>query len=249
MMILISRPELSCPALMDTETETMVRLLDQGLERLHLRKPGARLTDLRRLVENLSSAQKSRLAIHPPREVFEQLGMAKALPEVCSWMQAANLSHLHVPAWLRCCPQYSEKRMMQLLIEFELTASTSIHFAKELDNLDNTNNSQRRCAYRYLLVSPLFESISKPGYQANAALWQLPAQQKKRARGLCPLIGMGGIDAKNIHQVLSAGFNGVALLGAIWPVLNPASGKEWTRTVLDNFKQIRIPEDPKILKN
>jgi thiamine-phosphate pyrophosphorylase len=57
----------------------------------------------------------------------------------------------------------------------------------------------------------LFDSISKPGYQAGKDLLRRPAGVAP-----CKLIGLGGIDADTIGQVIEHGWDGAALLGYLW---------------------------------
>jgi len=66
-------------------------------------------------------------------------------------------------------------------------------------------------ALEYIFLSPLFDSISKPGYLAGNDLLRRPAGVAP-----CKLIGLGGIDASTIGQVIEHGWDGAALLGHVW---------------------------------
>jgi thiamine-phosphate pyrophosphorylase len=89
--------------------------------------------------------------------------------------------------------------------------STSFHSLHEL----RENTFQ----YEYVFLSPIFDSISKPGYGSQFDL-QLLAQEMqamKKANQLLPaVVALGGINEKNISLVKSAGFPGAAMIGAIW---------------------------------
>jgi thiamine-phosphate pyrophosphorylase len=63
----------------------------------------------------------------------------------------------------------------------------------------------------YVFLSPLFDSISKPGYMAGEGLLRRP-----EGVAPCGLIGLGGIDKDTIGQVIEHGWDGAAVLGAIW---------------------------------
>jgi thiamine-phosphate pyrophosphorylase len=63
----------------------------------------------------------------------------------------------------------------------------------------------------YVFLSPLFDSISKPGYMAGEGLLRRP-----EGVAPCALIGLGGIDKDTIGQVITHGWDGAAVLGAIW---------------------------------
>jgi thiamine-phosphate pyrophosphorylase len=94
--------------------------------------------------------------------------------------------------------------------------STSIH--------DLSVVSQLAGLYRYVFYSPLFPSISKPGYlpqlNLSTVACQLAGLQHKSLE-LPGIIGLGGVNAANIAQVIAAGFQGAALLGALWQSENP----------------------------
>nr|WP_295874103.1 thiamine phosphate synthase [uncultured Chitinophaga sp.] len=63
--------------------------------------------------------------------------------------------------------------------------------------------------FSVLLLSPVFDSISKAGYHGRFAQ-PLPDKQGKR------VLALGGVNASNIHQLKAWHFDGAALLGAIW---------------------------------
>ena len=129
------------------EAELLEGLLEAGLEKLHLRKPGGSVAGL---VERLAPRWSSRLVVH---------GMTSR--SVHSWEEFMRL-----PAGLD-----------------------------------------------YAFISPVFNSISKPGYMANGDLLRMPAGPYP-----CRPVGLGGVRAENIGQMLGCGWTGAALLGWIWEV-------------------------------
>ncbi len=83
-----------------------------------------------------------------------------------------------------------------------------------------------------LLVSPIFPSLSKPGHTPDARL--APAELKsvltlpRRAE----VIALGGIDATRIAACHELGFDGVAVLGAIWQSADPVGAFAELQTAL-----------------
>jgi thiamine monophosphate synthase len=71
----------------------------------------------------------------------------------------------------------------------------------------------------YVFLSPLFDSISKPGYKAGRGLLERP-----EGVAPCGLIGLGGIDQQTIGRVIRHGWDGAAVLGYIWE--SPAEALE-----------------------
>lgn len=83
--------------------------------------------------------------------------------------------------------------------------STSTHSIEEFNNLNN--------CFEYAFLSPIYPSISKTNYQSNTNLFE---EVKSRSNFQTKLIGLGGMEAKNITEVITNGFDDIALLGTIW---------------------------------
>lgn len=67
----------------------------------------------------------------------------------------------------------------------------------------------------YLFISPLFDSISKPGYRSGLdpeeTFFRLAHHDGR-------IVALGGVSADTITQVERLGFDGAAVLGAVWSV-------------------------------
>jgi thiamine-phosphate pyrophosphorylase len=84
--------------------------------------------------------------------------------------------------------------------------STGCHSLAELTDIEGKVG--------YAFLSPVFNSISKAGYNASFDLGELKnwlAQPRK-----LDVIALGGITPANIGIVKSLGFDGVAVLGSVW---------------------------------
>lgn len=80
--------------------------------------------------------------------------------------------------------------------------------------------------YQYIFLSPIFDSISKAGYNSNFDLKLLTGEMenmKKANPQLSKIIALGGVNAGNILSVKQAGFSGAALLGAVWQSQDPVN--------------------------
>lgn len=94
--------------------------------------------------------------------------------------------------------------------------STSIHSIEDVNNLKHP--------FEYIFFSPLFKSISKENYGTNTTEEQLTStllELKKRTN--IPIIGLGGINEENIALVKKCGFDGAAVLGAVWESEDPVA--------------------------
>lgn len=70
--------------------------------------------------------------------------------------------------------------------------------------------------YSYVTLSPLFESISKPGYGCGSTLLE-EYRELHRDQNRLAVIGLGGVTPGNLPQVEAAGFAGAAMLSAAFP--------------------------------
>ena len=85
------------------------------------------------------------------------------------------------------------------------TIAVGAHSIQELQELPFTPH--------YALLSPLFDSISKEGYQGNPALLSCREALIKLPY---PIYALGGITPERQESVAKAGYAGVAVLGDIW---------------------------------
>ena len=97
------------------------------------------------------------------------------------------------------------------------TYSTSCHTLEEL-----TSNKDK---VDYVLLSPIFDSISKPGYVSS---WK---DRNELTNALmnhdgCEVMALGGVAEDKLKDVKHMCFDGYAMLGSIWmPLLNKANNK------------------------
>ena len=98
------------------------------------------------------------------------------------------------------------------------TLSISFHTVEEIQ--------KSKIPFDYGFLSPVFDSISKEGYQSRFNTNELKLFLKDRK---AIIIALGGIDEDKIETVRNMGFSGIALLGAVWQNEHPA----------DKFKKIK----------
>ena len=85
--------------------------------------------------------------------------------------------------------------------------SRSCHSIQEVEKCKDS--------FSYVTLSPIFDSISKQGYKASFSEYDLNSAIEK---GIIDekVIALGGVNSSNINHLLNMGFEGVAVLGAIW---------------------------------
>ena len=89
------------------------------------------------------------------------------------------------------------------LISNGFILSTSIHDLSLLPSLNE---------YHYVFFGPVYNSISKQGYTSVLP----PGFKLSKINGSPIIIGIGGIEAKNIAGIKKMNFDGAAILGSIW---------------------------------
>jgi len=160
------------------EEDVLEGLLEAGLQKLHIRKPGGG-AERAQLLDRLATRWASRLVLHG-RQHIVQLAKGYGISQV----------HAH---WGK--PWEKDEGV---------ALSASLHSWDEVRSVTPGR-------LEYVFLSPLFDSISKPGYRAGEGILQRPAGVAP-----CGVIGLGGIDVHTIGQVMEHGWDGVAVLGAIW---------------------------------
>lgn len=160
------------------------QLFSHGLTRLHVRKPEATEAAMSALLQAIDPQYHSRMALHQHHHLAK----------------ASGITGLHFTEQNRLA-QHPEA--FYVFKNSGFTLSTSIHDVTGLERLPS--------CFDYVMLGPVFDSISKAGYVSK-----LPAGFQLQHHFPGKVIALGGIDAKNLQSALEMGFDGVAVLGTIW---------------------------------
>jgi thiamine-phosphate pyrophosphorylase len=98
----------------------------------------------------------------------------------------------------------------------------SAHSFDELKKIENRE---------IILLGPVFDSISKHGYKSKFSRDELKEgiaewRALKPGNSEIKLYALGGIDAENIKELEELGFDGAAVLGAVWNYADPIGAFE-----------------------
>lgn len=118
-----------------------------------------------------------------------------------------------------------ENRKNITAFENKKIISTSFHSLEDIEN--------NKYPYEYVFLSPVFDSISKPGYTSKFDLETVKEHFKKwklEKRIMPEVIALGGVEANNILAVKQLGFAGAAVLGVVWGSKDTLSGFEEVRS-------------------
>ena len=193
MVIVITKPEF-----FEGEAEQIVQLLDSGrVDIVHIRKP-VKLAGLARL-ERLDGAladsarELEKLIKSLPDRVYGRLVLHDCFDLALKYqLHGVHLNSRH--------PQPPEG--------FRGAISISCHSLKELAEC-------RKKPYAYMSLSPIFDSISKPGYYSAFTVEDIA---EARRQGLIDerVMALGGVTFDKVNDVLKMGFGGAMILGDAW---------------------------------
>lgn len=174
---------ISSPTPVIKEASLINQLFDEGLPVFHLRKPESSSQELVLLLQEIDPIHYSKITLHNHHYLAKSFGINRLHYTEASRKQLTTID-------------LSEQKV-------ENTLSTSVHNVSDYKNLTEH--------FSYAFLSPVFDSISKPDYQAQK--FDLTEVDKNSNT---KLIALGGINETNCNKAFEMGFDGIALLGAIW---------------------------------
>jgi thiamine-phosphate pyrophosphorylase len=187
MVIVITKPEF-----FEGEAEQIVQLLDSDkADIVHIRKP----VKLARLDGALadSARELEKLIKSLPDRVYGRLVLHDCFDLALKYqLHGVHLNSRH--------PQPPEG--------FRGAISISCHSLEELAEC-------RKKPYAYMSLSPIFDSISKPGYYSAFTAEEIA---EARRQGLIDerVMALGGVTFDKVNDVLKMGFGGAMILGDAW---------------------------------
>ena len=226
---------ITLPYFWEGEADAIQMKFQSGLRRLHLRKPGSTIDECRRLLCTIPECYHQRIVIHDHHELLEEF----------------HLGGVHLNS-RNPSPRFNSKE--------GVTVSVSCHSIAELAKRkregfvypDGTHGD-----FAYLSLSPIYNSISKEGYNAAFSPDELHDAHRK---GIIDsrVYALGGICHDNVDEALGYGFGDVMVLGDAWRHIEPQnlthSGPKTLPTVLtiagsDPSAGAGIQQDMKTISN
>lgn len=174
---------LTSEQVLEKETDKINLLFDHGLEILHLRKPSFDIEDYRKFIEQIDVKHRNKIMIHYYHELCEEF----------------NLRGIHLQEQPRIDLSDDLDAYVKEYNANNFKVSSSFHAKDTIANCS--------VEFDYVLLSPVFGSISKAGYEGKG--FDVNDLQAN-------VIGMGGINEHNLKKTFELGFKGVGVLGGIW---------------------------------
>ena len=170
------------------EIDILNRLFEEGLEYYHLRKPSKDYQQYCDYLDLIEEKYHNKIVVHHHHELVNTF----------------NLKGIHFQEQKRRDNIDNPGQYFLNLSMYGKTISSSFHEPEELE----------ACGFEfdYHLLSPVFSSISKKGYEGRG--FNVNHIDKR-------IIGMGGVTKNNLSEIQKLGFQGVGVLGGIWNSKTP----------------------------
>lgn len=88
---------------------------------------------------------------------------------------------------------------------------TELRVSQSCHSLDEASTAG---GYSYIFLSPVFPSLSKPGYRSD--ILSAPQLRETLSNASSPVVALGGVTHDRIDELRELGFAGAAMLGAAW---------------------------------
>ncbi|MCK0155571.1 thiamine phosphate synthase [Cellulophaga sp. F20128] len=201
-MIVLIAPEQDIP----NEIDTLHHLFKAGLQYYHFRKPFKNLEEHLAYLNQIEVQYHNRIVVH----YFHEL------------VNSYNLKGIHFQEQKRLAALENGNGYFNTLQMAGKTMSSSFHNPNDVAICE--------IEFDYYLLSPVFSSISKKGYQGKG--FNVTAIDKF-------IIGMGGIESENLEKTLKLGYKGVGILGAVWKAKDPVKEFLKIKNTLEQLQKLR----------
>ncbi len=176
-----------------TEDEPLLvsSFFESGLDLYHLRKPDFSLNQMSNYIHQIPKKFWPRIVIHSNYKL--------ALKH--------NLGGIHIGK------RQKKKNSFITRIKifyYKLRKKTMI-VSTSYSNLSNLFDDEH--PYDYVFLSPIFDSISKSGYQSGFVHHNLQIALNKTSH---KVYALGGVNQENLKSIYEMGFDGMVLSGVIW---------------------------------
>jgi thiamine-phosphate pyrophosphorylase len=218
MKLVVISPEHDDPR----EIAVLGALFAAGLERYHVRKPHWPAAQLETWLRALPAEWRSRLVLHSHHELVEKFNLGGR-----HWRDekggATCLPAEALPVLPRLGEVGAKAGPHAALSALRSTRSTFI--SRSCHDLATLRAALGH--YDSVFFGPVFPSISKPGHgpSNNFSSTELSLLLNSRTANerRTTVLALGGVTAERLPQVRALGFDGIAVLGAVWQADDPVA--------------------------
>ncbi|MBL1280715.1 MAG: thiamine phosphate synthase [Fluviicola sp.] len=210
-MIVLISPETD----IKNEIQILHQLFDAGLEFYHFRKPSKSLQEHRDYLNQIDEKHHDKIITH----YFHELANEFNLKGIHLQEQVRKDLGVNIEDYIS--EQHQSSNAPKLQSSKTLTISSSFHDPSTLENC-STN-------FDYNLLSPVFSSISKKGYEGKG--FDVSGTKKT-------IVGMGGVNEDTIEATLKLGYKGIGVLGGVWNAKDPLNAFLNIKKKYDEIKSL-----------
>lgn len=205
-LIVFSSPDRSI-----AEAKEVTQMFEEGLKYFHIRKTNFSRDELISYLNAIPSKYHSKIVIH------SQHALKKAF----------KLGGLHINRTQR-------KKKFKSKFKFWLfkKVNSRLYFTRTHSKLSSLTDDT--LVYKYVFLSPIYDSISKIGHAGNFGNRSI---EKYVKLSKSPVIALGGVDVDKFQECKELGFEGVAVLGYIWnnDIMSPIEAFRKAKETLKNL--------------
>jgi thiamine-phosphate pyrophosphorylase len=169
------------------EPAVACRIIQLSSATFHLRKPGHTRERLVDYLEQIPAEHHRRIMVHGHPHLLDRFGL-----------KGIHFTEKERTGNLRVIRRLGQVRP-------GCRFSSAFHRISDIPIYDGL--------FDYIVISPVFDSISKPGYRAAFDHAEL---KRFLSRTEHTVFALGGLNAQRVATAASLGFRGIAVLGAIW---------------------------------
>ena len=206
------------PEAEDSREHTLLaQLFASGLMSYHLRKPSWTREEMVAFLREVPAEFHPRMVLHTHHDLATEF----TLGGIHQRDIAEPVCHLlsDKPGLIEVVDDEGEKPVCHLLSDKISGVAGGFLRSRAVHDLATLRDSVDE--YDRVLVSPVFPSFSKPGYGPSE---KLPGADLRSVLALprhAEVVALGGIDASRFAACRELGFDGVAVLGAVWQASDP----------------------------
>lgn len=192
------------------------QLFENGLQYYHLRKPSKSEEEYRNYLNAIDKQFYNRIVTHQYHHLAKEYGLKGVHlqeqfrldlgDELGEYVEALTAKSQKPKATSRERIESSEKQSTnnQQPTTNNYSVSSSFHHPNDIKNC--------KVDFDYYLLSPVFNSISKQGYEGKG--FSVNDIDKI-------IVGMGGVTVNNLNEIKAKGYKGAGVLGGVWNANNP----------------------------
>lgn len=113
------------------------------------------------------------------------------------------------------------------------------HISCTCHSLDEVRNKKH--FYDYLLLSPIYNCITKTGVTSGFTAEELRQAEKSKIID-SKVMALGGITSDNILEIKDYGFGGAVIMGDLWNKFNACTDRDYLE-VIRHFKKLKEMAD------